>query len=167
MMRRSLCPAGHFGRICSDQPAEVAPIAGRTGAFPEPYRTESGLARPVQGIKPGRMGANPLLATANGGRNLYLILGTEMRLWQTRERKGRTPSAPKRARATRGRQSQEEGHHRNSFGSWPPEEHFSIPASQKTIKVGTSFKMLPPLFASCQTNSNLFFLSKRPPKTDT
>lgn len=35
MMRRSLCPAGHFRRICSDQPAEVAPIAGRTGAFPE------------------------------------------------------------------------------------------------------------------------------------
>ena len=69
MMRRSLCPAGHFRRICSDQPAEVAPIAGRTGAFPEPYRTESGLARPVQGVKPGRMEANPLLATTNGGRN--------------------------------------------------------------------------------------------------
>ncbi len=50
--------------ICFDQPSGVAPIAGKPGAVSEPCRAE-----------PGRTGENPLLESANSGRDLVSPLG--------------------------------------------------------------------------------------------
>ena len=74
-----LCSAGHLRWFYLDQPAGVAPAAGRIGEVSESQRTDPRLAWSVRGVKLGGTGADPLLESANGGRDRIQYLGLKLK----------------------------------------------------------------------------------------